>query len=308
MTSIASGAAPFSAARRLERRTALATILLPAAGTAVAIASIPVLGLTALDLALCASFYALTVLGITVGYHRLATHRGFEASPGLRAVLAVLGSMSAEGPILFWSACHRRHHAHSDAEDDPHSPVPKGSGPLARARALLWAHMAWMLDHEPEPWDRYVRDLLRDPVLFWANRTYPYWVAAGLALPGAIGGLVGGSWARAAAGVLWGGLVRMFLVQHVTWSVNSIGHTWGSRPFATEDGSRNNALCALLAFGEGWHNNHHAFQRSARHGLRWWELDVSYLAIRACAALGLARDVWTPGPEVVERARAGREG
>jgi stearoyl-CoA desaturase (delta-9 desaturase) len=295
-----------SSAKRLERRAALATILVPTGGTFVALASMPLLGVSRLDLGLCAAFYVLTVLGITVGYHRFATHRGFEASPALKAVLAVLGSMAAEGPILFWAACHRRHHANSDAGDDPHSPLPRGSGRFARVRALAWAHMAWMLDHTPEPWDRYIKDLLRDRVLFWVNWTYPYWVLAGLLLPGAIGGIVGGSWERAATGALWGGLVRMFLVHHATWSVNSVGHTWGSRAFATHDGSRNNAVCALLSFGEGWHNNHHAFQRSSRHGLHWWELDLSFLAIRLCAALGLARDVWTPAPELIERSRLGR--
>ncbi len=291
---------------RLERRLAVVTLLLPTAGTVVAVASIPVLGVTRLDLALCAGVYVLTILGITVGFHRFAAHRGFEASAGLTTVLGALGSMAFQGPVLFWAACHRRHHAHADAEDDPHSPVPEGSGLLPRARALLWAHMGWMLDHEPEPWDRYIKDLLRDPALFWINQTYPYWVVAGVVLPGLVGGVAGGSWERAAAGALWGGLVRMFLVHHVTWSVNSVCHTWGSRPFATGDGSRNNVLCALLALGEGWHNNHHAFQGSARHGLRWWELDLSYLAIRTCASLGLARDVRAADVVHVARARQQR--
>jgi stearoyl-CoA desaturase (delta-9 desaturase) len=166
--------------------------------------------------------------------------------------------------------------------------------------------MGWMLDHQPEPWDVWVRDLLRDPQLFRLHLAYPYWVALGLLAPTALGGALGGSWTRALAGLLWGGLVRIFLVQHATWSVNSIAHAWGGRRFDTGDGSRNNAACALVTLGEGWHNNHHAFPRSARHGLRWWELDVSYLAIRAGAGLGLAREVQTPSADQVRRAAASR--
>jgi stearoyl-CoA desaturase (delta-9 desaturase) len=293
-----------SLARRTERAIAVATIGIPAAATLAALAWAAVRGLHALDLALCAAFYVATVLGVTVGYHRLATHRAFEARPALRGLLAALGSMAAQGPLLFWAACHRRHHATSDADDDPHSPRPQGTGWAAPLRGFFWGHVGWMLDHEPEPWDRYAKDLLRDPLLFRIHVAYPYWVAAGLLLPALIGGIVGGSWERALGGALWGGFVRIFLVQHATWSVNSIGHLWGGRRFDTRDSSRNNALCGLVALGEGWHNNHHAFPRSARHGLARWEIDVSYLVIRAAAALRLAHDVQTPTDAQVREALA----
>jgi stearoyl-CoA desaturase (delta-9 desaturase) len=258
-------------------------------------------------LAILAGMYLATGIGITVGYHRLFTHRSFVAPRPVAAVLAALGSMAAEGPILQWVATHRSHHHHSDDEDDPHSPHTHGaSGIRGTLRGFLHAHVGWIFSSHtfiptrtrasrvPHGLARYVKDLRRDPLLRWMNGTFPWWAALGLLIPAALGGLCTMSWTGVLLGFVWGGLVRIFLIHHVTWSINSVCHIWGSRPFRSHDESRNNAIFGVLALGEGWHNNHHAFPRSARHGLRWWQLDVSYLIIRAMSLVGLARDVRTP--------------
>jgi stearoyl-CoA desaturase (Delta-9 desaturase) len=316
-------------ARRRERQIALLVVCLPLAGFVGAVAASWGGGITAADLGLCLGLAVLTLLGITAGYHRLFTHRSFEAHPSVRWLLGVAGSMAAQGPILFWVACHRRHHQHSDADDDPHSPhgtpatfrkgviggkviLPPKPGPLGvpspvpqpvlrrgqrgwgQMRGLWHAHVGWMFHHEPEAWGRYVPDLLRDNLAFRINQTYFLWVLLGLLAPGLLGGILAGSWLGFVRGVCWGGLVRAFLVHHVTWSINSICHTFGSAPYDTDDHSRNNVVCAVLALGEGWHNNHHAFPNSARHGLAWWQLDVTYLVIRLLQAVRLVWNVKVP--------------
>jgi stearoyl-CoA desaturase (delta-9 desaturase) len=269
-------------------------VVLPLAGFTAGVACFWERGVGGADLALCLGMGALTMLGITAGFHRQFTHRSFEAPAAVRWLLGIAGSMAAQGPVLFWAACHRRHHQHSDTEDDPHSPAGKPATFLGRLGGLWHAHVGWMFRHEPEPWGRYVPDLLRDDVAFRLNRTYPLWVLLGLALPAVLGGLWAGSWAGAWGGLCWGGLARVFLVHHATWSINSVCHAYGSAPYGTDDHSKNNALCALLALGEGWHNNHHAFPTSARHGLEWWQLDVTYLVIRLLERAGLASGVKTP--------------
>jgi stearoyl-CoA desaturase (delta-9 desaturase) len=211
----------------------------------------------------------------------------------VRWALGILGSMAVQGPLLFWVACHRRHHRYSDSAEDPHSPRCGGEGWKGWLRGLWYAHVGWMFRHEPEPWGTYVPDLLRDDLAFRVNRTYLFWVFLGLAIPTCLGGMLGG-WTKALSGFLWGGLVRVFLVHHITWSINSICHCTGGRPYETDDDSRNNFVCAVLAMGEGWHNNHHAFPTSARHGLEWWQVDVTYLVIRGLAALGLVWDIHLP--------------
>jgi stearoyl-CoA desaturase (delta-9 desaturase) len=231
------------------------------------------------------SLYAMTVIGITVGYHRHFTHRAFDAPSAVRVGLAVLGSMAAQGPLLFWVASHRVHHQFSDRAEDPHSPV---------ASSLWHAHVGWMLDESTPDLGRYALDLLRDRLAMRMHASYAIWMAVGVALPAVACGIVDHSAASAALGALWGGLVRIFLAHHVTWSVNSICHRWGARPNATRDQSRNNWLVALFAFGEGWHNNHHALPTSARHGFGTWQPDASWWTIRALSTLGLAYDVKLP--------------
>ena len=247
------------------------------------------------DLAILAAMYALSGLGVTVGFHRLLTHRSFETRRPLKYVLAVLGSLSVQGPVITWVADHRKHHAHADEEGDPHSPhVGHGSG----LRGLLHAHMGWLVRNMGRAERRrYAPDLMEDPGMRRINRSFELIVVAGLAIPFALGYLLGGTLTAALTALLWGGLVRVFLLHHVTWSINSVCHFFGRRRFATEDHSTNVFWLALPSFGESWHHNHHAFPRAAQHGLRRWELDPSGALIGLLERLGLAWNVVRITPE-----------
>jgi stearoyl-CoA desaturase (delta-9 desaturase) len=254
------------------------------------------------DLGLLLGMYALTSLGITVGFHRLFTHRAFETNRGIQFVLAVLGSMAAEGSLLKWVALHRRHHQHSDQPGDPHSPQLRGRGFLGFLSGFWHAHVGWVFQADPPNLSHYVKDLSQSRLLRTASALFPLWVALGLLIPAALGGVLTATWKGVLLGMMWGGLARIFLVHHVTWSVNSICHLWGRRPFRTNDSSRNNFLFGVLALGEGWHNNHHAFPTSTRHGLRWWQIDVSYWVIRFLALLGLAWKIVLPARKLLNDA------
>jgi stearoyl-CoA desaturase (delta-9 desaturase) len=260
-------------------------------------------GLTWIDVALFTGMYLVTGIGITVGYHRLFTHRSFETVRPIKFALAVLGAMSVQGPVIKWAAVHRRHHHHSDGEDDPHSPHGFGGGVLGVLAGFWHAHMGWMFKGDVPELGRYIADLHADRLIRATDRLFVVWAVLGLAIPAALGGLIAGSWRGAAYGFLWGGLVRVFFVNHATFSINSICHLWGTRPFKSRDHSRNNFLFGWLGLGEGWHNNHHAFPVSARHGLRWWEFDLSYIVIRALSAVGLAWRVNVPGAEALAAKR-----
>jgi stearoyl-CoA desaturase (delta-9 desaturase) len=238
--------------------------------------------------------YVATGLGITVGFHRLFTHRAFETSRVLQFILAVLGSMAVQGPLLKWVAIHRRHHQFSDTHDDPHSPHHQGNGIGGLLKGVWHSHVGWVFQPEPANMRRYIPDLSQRTTLRITSALFPLWVIVGLMVPTVIGGLLAWSWTGAFFGLVWGGLARIFLVHHVTWSVNSVCHIWGRQPFRVHDHSRNNFFFGILAFGEGWHNNHHAFPTSARHGLHWWQIDVSYWCIRALAMCGLVWNVTTP--------------
>jgi stearoyl-CoA desaturase (delta-9 desaturase) len=281
----------------------LLVVILPFLGLVAAIVFLWGWGLTWVELVLLGGMYFLCAVGTTVGYHRLFTHRSFETNPVVQIVLAVLGSMAVQGPLLWWVALHRRHHQHSDRPGDPHSPHVHGEGVLSRARGLWHAHMGWMFGPARVEVAHYVKDLRQSAVLRAVSTLFPVWVLLGLAIPTAAGWLLIGGWAGALLGLVWGGLVRIFFVHHVTWSVNSVCHLWGSRPFRSGDHSRNNFLVGLLGLGEGWHNNHHAFPSSARHGLRWWQIDVSYYLIRGLTLVGLARRVKLP-PAAMRTARS----
>jgi stearoyl-CoA desaturase (delta-9 desaturase) len=248
--------------------------------------------------------YMVSSIGIGIGYHRLASHGSFQTYPLVRAILAVFGSTASQGPVYYWAAIHRRHHATSDRPGDPHSPyLGHGEGLAGFFRGLWHAHVGWMFIHEITDWCRYITDLIRDDLLFRVNRLYFLWVFLGLAIPAALGGLLTGTWMGVLTGFLWGGLIRLFFVQHVTWSINSVCHIWGTTPFRVADRSRNNLLIALPSSGEGWHNNHHAFPYSARHGLRWWQLDLNYAIIRGLALVGLAWDLKLPSERALQEAR-----
>ena len=252
-----------------------------------------------LDLAVMTAMYVATGLGVTVGFHRLLTHRSFQTVGWVRAVFAVLGSMSVQGPVIHWVSDHRKHHAFTDEEGDPHSPhVGAGRG-LRRALAGLWhAHVGWLFSAagRAEP-QRYARDLVADPLMRGISRLFAGWVALGLAIPFAIGYAATGSLRGGLIGLLWGGLVRIFLLHHVTFAINSVCHFFGRRRFATDDESRNVFWLAVPSFGEAWHHNHHAFPTSAFHGLRRREIDPGGLVIRGLERLGLAWDVVRPSPE-----------
>ena len=249
--------------------------------------------------------YLFSAIGITVGYHRLFTHRSFETFRPIKFILALLGGMAVEGPLLKWVAIHRRHHQHSDDEGDPHSPHHHGSTVLGTLRGFWHAHVGWIFLPDSAGLYRYVVDLYPDKMLRRISALFPLWVAVSLAIPTVIGGLINMSWTGALLGFIWGGLVRVFMVHHLTWSINSVCHLWGTRPFRSHDESRNNVIVGILGLGEGWHNNHHAFPTSARHGLRWWEFDASYLLIRAMELVGLAWKVKVPAPHVIERRAKG---
>jgi len=271
-----------------EKVVTLAIVVIPLLGTLYAIVLLWQRYVDGLDLSLMLIFYILSGLGVTVGYHRLLTHRSFETYPLIKALLLILGSLALQGKPSDWASDHLQHHARADTDEDPHSPMV----------SLLHAHLGWLFIHVSKP-EIYGTWLRKDRLVSWLDRTWFLWALLGLIVPLAVGG-----W----SGFLWGGLVRIFLAHHVTWSVNSICHTFGSRPYPTRDNSRNHWLVGLLAFGEGWHNNHHAFPRSAFHGLRWWEIDCSAYLIRALAVLGLAWNIQRPNPEVKQRLAAREQG
>lgn len=272
-------------------------VLLPFAGLVVAISLLWNVAFNWVHLIILLVMYLVTALGITVGYHRLFTHRSFKTPRAVEVIFSILGSMAAEGPVLQWVAQHRMHHQHSDGEHDPHSPHGHGTGVLDTIRGMWHAHMGWFIYKQPRNLDKYTKDLRQSRLIVWMSRLFPVWVLAGLVLPAVFGGLFTWSWSGVLWGFVWGGLVRVFLVHHVTWSINSVCHIWGTKPFKSNDESRNNAIFGVLALGEGWHNNHHAFPTSARHGLRWWQVDISYFVIWCMSKVRLASEVRVPSRE-----------
>jgi stearoyl-CoA desaturase (delta-9 desaturase) len=253
------------------------------------------------DVAILAAMYGICGLGITVGYHRLFAHRSFATGPVVRAVLAILGSMTLQGSVTQWVTDHRQHHASSDREGDPHSPH-LSTGALAPLRGLYHAHVGWLFVTKGTAHGlRMARDLQADPVVRVVDRLYFLWVVLSLAIPFALGWAIGGSVALGVEAFVWGALVRVFLFQHATFSVNSICHTFGRRDFASDDHSRNVAVLAVPTLGESWHNNHHAFPGSAVHGLGRRQVDLSAMVIQGLERLGLAWNVKRPTPERMQR-------
>lgn len=237
------------------------------------------------DVVLCLTLGALTEFGVTFGYHRMTVHKSFIARPFLKAIVLALGSMAFQGPVINWSSVHTKHHAMSDQEDDPHTPTIRG---------FFFAHFEWLLEMNSSKMNeiraKYGGRYLKDAMYLWFDRTFLMWSGISLVLPFALGYLVGGLPAAWSAFV-WGGLIRIFLTSHVTWCVNSVCHILGGRMFNTTDKSRNNFIIGVLAMGEGWHNNHHAFPSSAFHGLRWWQIDFTAYAVRIFEKLGFVRHV-----------------
>ena len=278
----------------LQSRLALVTVITPAAGVVAAIVLAWGRGIGPVELGILIGMCALGVLGVEVGFHRHFSHRAFQAHPAVRVVLAVLGSMAAQGPVLFWAATHRRHHAFSDRPGDPHTPHDGGEGFLALLRGLWHAHVGWLFQGDVTDLGAYAPDLLRDRLVFRLNQLYFLWLLMGLVVPAALGGLLSRSWKGCLLGFLWGGLVRTFVVHHATWSVNSLCHVFGSRPFDTLDRSTNLVWLVPTSLGGSWHNNHHAFPSTASNSFRWWQIDPSGWVIRSLQAAGLAWDARVP--------------
>jgi stearoyl-CoA desaturase (delta-9 desaturase) len=283
----------------LQKRLAFATIIIPFLGTLAAVALwIDGRPPGFSDVGLLAIMYVLTCLGVTAGFHRHFAHRSFQARPALRAALGILGSMAAQGTLVYWAATHRRHHQFAEQAFDPHSPyVDEAGGRIGRLRGFWHSHLGWMLESRMTNTVRFAPDLIRDPLISRISELFPVWVLLGLLLPAIAGGLATLSWMGALTGFLWGGLVRMFLVHHMMWTSGSTAHMFGTSPFETPDRSTNNFLLALPNLGEAWHNNHHAFPHSALFGLRWWQLDAGGFTIRTFEALGWAWDVKAPSEE-----------
>jgi len=284
---------------RVEKLVNLGAVVVPFLATLVAIVLLWNSWVSTADLVIAAVMYLLTAIGITVGFHRLLTHRSFQTFKPIEYLFAILGSMAVQGPAISWVADHRKHHAHTDEEGDPHSPHISPDGGVEGVFAGLWhAHTGWLMSSQGRAdWKKYARDLYEDGGMRTISRQFPLLVFASLAVPALAGYLVSGTWVGALTGLLWGGLVRIFFVHHVTWSVNSVCHFLGSRRFVTDDHSTNVFWLALPSLGESWHHNHHAFPRSAVHGLKRWEPDPSGLIIATMERVGLARNVIRISPE-----------
>jgi stearoyl-CoA desaturase (delta-9 desaturase) len=300
---------------RAHKITNLFAVSLPFAALITAIALLWNHGVGPLDLGLMLGLYVFTCLGVTLGYHRMFTHRSFQSSRAFRAIIAVIGSMAVEGSVITWVADHRKHHAFTDHEGDPHSPHLSGPGFLGALKGLFHAHVGWLFENVGQAdRERFAPDMVKDPALRVIDKTFFLWIAISFAIPFGLGWLIGGGIGSALSALLWGGLVRVFLLHHITWSVNSICHFFGRRRFEVEDESRNVFWLAPFSMGEGWHHNHHAFPTSAFHGLRFWELltDPTGLVILLLEKLGIIWNVVRISPErqaakLVSAARSGAQ-
>lgn len=291
------------AARRLQQMIAFLVVAPPFAGTLLALGLAWRNGIGIVELGSLGVMYLLCMLGITVGFHRFFAHKSFDTTRAFACCLAALGSMAAQGPLLFWVATHRSHHAYSDQPGDPHSPNLHGHGWRGLFHGWWHAHLGWMFSGQAAEWSHFARDLMRDRTYFAIHRQYGYWVFLGLLLPAVLAGWWSGTWYGAGLGFLWGGLVRICLVNQASWCVGSVCHMFGTRPFETHDHSANNHVVALLTFGEGLQNNHHAFPSSYSHAVRWWEPDFSARVIRLLGHLRLVWNLKAPSENVIQQCR-----
>jgi stearoyl-CoA desaturase (delta-9 desaturase) len=282
----------------LHRWLNLAGVLLPFAGFVIAVVLLWNTLVDWTDLGVMLLMYVISITGVTLGFHRLLTHRSFQTFKPVEYTLAILGSMAVQGPVISWVADHRKHHAHTDQDGDPHSPHGHGSGLRGAVAGLWYAHMGWLFhvsgtaDHA-----RYARELHEDRGMRFIHRTFGLWVTVGILVPAALGYALEATLEGALIAALWGGPVRIFALHHVTWSINSVCHFFGTRRFAVDDHSTNVFWLSLLSFGESWHHNHHTFPRSARHGLRWYEIDPTGWLIRGMRRVRLAWNVIEISPE-----------
>ncbi|MFN2468405.1 MAG: acyl-CoA desaturase [Gaiellaceae bacterium] len=309
MNEVVSAAPPIATVRRRtslpSQVVTLLAVAVPPIGLFSAMGVLWGVAFHPLDLILLVVMYTVIAFGTTIGFHRYFTHKGFETSAPVKALLAILGCMTMQGPLTQWVTDHRKHHALSDQEGDPHSPhVGHGDGVLGALKGFAHAHVGWLFRLKGmERGREYGKDLYEDRLVRWIDRLYLFWVVLTLGIPFGIGYLVGGSVDRGLEAMVWGGLLRIFLYQHATFSVNSICHMFGRQHYRSRDEARNNWLVAALVFGEGWHNNHHAFPSSARHGLHRWQIDISWLVIRGLEKLRIVWNVRRPTEDQLERRR-----
>ncbi len=283
---------------KFQRRAVLVITVAPLAGFVAAMVTLWGTGLSLVDLGIMVATYYFAGLGVTVGFHRLLTHGSFQTKPWVKGLLAIAGSFAVQGSVTSWVAAHRRHHAFSDKEGDPHSPhLDEGEGIAGILRGLWHAHIGWLFSPELTEAERWAPDMVRDPLMKKIDALFPLWVALSLSLPALLGFAITQTLEGAITAFLWGGLARVFLLHHVTWSINSICHFYGKRPFETTDHSTNNWALSILSFGESWHNNHHAFPTSARHGIGKGQIDTSAGVISLLEKLGLADNVKEPSPK-----------
>ena len=292
-------------ATKEQKAMMLTAVIMPFVGVIIAIVLLWQVGMVNWAyLAMVGGGWLITTLGITIGFHRLCSHKSFDTYPWVRVMWTALGTMSIEGAPLTWCAVHRRHHSHSDKEGDPHSPNLDGHGFWGMVKGLFHGQIGWLFSgYWSKPnYEKWIPDLLKDKMLVVMNNNYYLLVLASLGIPTFLGFLIDG-WFGALLGFLWGGLVRVFITHHITWSINSVCHVFGKRDFKSSDHSTNNVICGILACGEGWHNNHHAFPSSARHGLKWWQFDLSWLVIRFMEKVGLAWNVKVPSSHALSSKR-----
>ncbi|MFF4950850.1 acyl-CoA desaturase [Streptomyces chattanoogensis] len=299
--------APPSAGRRMYVTITAVIVIAPFAGLALAIPLLWGSVVRPLDLVLLAVFYVVSGLGVTVGFHRGLTHGSYTAAPALRIALAVAGSLSFQGDVIDWVATHRRHHAFTDRPGDPHSPYRYGTGLRGQLRGLVHSHIGWLFGNDPTSHEHYAPDLLADRGIRAVDRAFPVLCLVTLALPFALGWALGGSWVTGLTALLWAGFIRIALLHHVTWSVNSLCHVIGERPFRTRRHDRATNLwpLALLSFGESWHNLHHADPTCARHGVDRGQIDVSAALIRLFERAGWVWNVRWPDPARLAARRNG---
>lgn len=293
--------------RLVKRAQHIHTIVATTAGlsgvVAAALLHIFISPVSAAALGIFLLFFFLVGMGLTIGYHRLFTHRSYTALTPLRIALGILGSMAGQGPIVFWTALHRMHHELSDKEGDPHSPNLSGAGWKNKVRGIVHAYIGWTVKHEVPNANFYARDLLGDSAIMWVNKRYYLWIALGLALPALLGWIFTETAYGALEGFLWGGLIRMFALHNVIWWITSFAHVFGSRDYVARDLSTNNFWLAIPTLGESWHNHHHAFPRAAILSFAWWQIDISGCVIAALEKIGVVKDVCRVTPEEMERRR-----
>jgi stearoyl-CoA desaturase (delta-9 desaturase) len=294
---------PVASARRSIRLMATIVVAGPVLGTLIAAGLAAAYGVSTLSLVMFAITYTMTTLGVTLGFHRYFAHRSFRTSRPMEIAFVVIGSMALQGSLLYWVSTHRRHHQFSDTPGDPHSPYMDGESRLGWLSGLWHSHVGWMFATDITNAMRFAPDIIRDPLIFRVQLRYLTWAGLGLALPGLAGLAITGSWFGGLEAFLLAGPVRLLLVHHASWAVGSISHMYGRRPFKTDDHSANNFWVALLAFGEGLQNNHHAFPTAARHAFLWWEPDLTGYIVGVMSFSGLIWEVSKPPAETIARRR-----